>query len=56
MDGNRERFDSICEQLATETARLKWKEQEIERVRERILNLKIEKAVISREITLARDS
>jgi hypothetical protein len=52
MDDIREKFDSICNQLATETTRLKWKEEEVERARERILNLKIEKAIIGREITL----
>jgi hypothetical protein len=52
MDNIREKFDGICEQLATETARLKWKEDEVERSRERILQLKIEKAIIGREITL----
>jgi hypothetical protein len=52
MDDIREKFDSICYQLATETARLKWKEEDVERSRERILNLKIEKAIIGREITL----
>jgi hypothetical protein len=52
MDDIREKFDSICNQLATETTRLKWKEEDIERSRERILNLKIEKAIIGREITL----
>jgi hypothetical protein len=52
MDNIREKFDSICYQLATETARLKWKEDEVERSRERILQLKIEKAIIGREITL----
>jgi hypothetical protein len=52
MDDIREKFDSICNQLATETTRLKWKEEDVERARERILNLKIEKAIIGREITL----
>jgi len=52
MDNIREKFDGICEQLATEIARLKWKENEVERSRERILQLKIEKAIIGREITL----
>jgi hypothetical protein len=52
MDDIREKFDSICNQLATETTRLKWKEEDVERSRERILNLKIEKAIIGREITL----
>lgn len=52
MDDIREKFDSICNQLATETTRLKWKEEEVERARERILQLKIEKAIIGREITL----
>jgi predicted nuclease with TOPRIM domain len=47
----REQFDDICKLLETEINRLKWKEDEVNKARERILQLKIEKAIVAREIS-----
>jgi predicted nuclease with TOPRIM domain len=52
MGDIREQFDDICKLLETEINRLKWKEDEVNKARERILQLKIEKAIVGREIFL----
>jgi hypothetical protein len=51
MGDIREQFDDICKLLETEINRLKWKEDEVNKARERILQLKIEKAIVAREIS-----
>jgi len=51
MGDIREQLDDICKLLETEINRLKWKEDEVNKARERILQLKIEKAIVAREIS-----